>query len=119
MSRDENFMQYVLRVLMQVLVNFSMGLIMALVFFIFGLWGIVRDYNSNPIVSVIFFVMASCAAFAFVASYLLAMFGATAGGLYGLAKIAEANQQQQQQRRGQLPHGNPPRRYVNARPHYD
>jgi hypothetical protein len=112
MTRDENFMQYVLRVLMQILVNFSMGLVMALVFFIFGLWGIVRDYNSNPIISVIFFVLASSAAFAFVASYLLAMFGATAGGLYGLAKIAEANQRAQLQNGGQ-------QRYVHGRPHYD
>ena len=112
MTRDENMMQYVLRVIMQVLVNFSIGLVMALIFFIVGLWGVVRDYQANPIVAVTFFVAASCAAFAFVASYLLAMFGATAGGLYGLAKIAESNQQ------ARINHGgHRPRQYVNERPH--
>jgi uncharacterized membrane protein YqjE len=112
MGRDENMMQYVLRVLMQVLVNFSMGLVMALVLFIFSLWSIVRDYQANPIVAVFFFLAASCAAFAFVASYLLAMFGATAGGLYGLAKIAESNQRAINDGR-QRPH------CVNQRPHRD
>jgi len=91
MGRDESMLEYALRVLMQVLVNFSMGLIMALVIFIFGLWSIVRSYQPNPIVAVLFFISAACAAFAFVTSYLLAIYGATAGGLYGVAKLAETN----------------------------
>lgn len=91
MGRDESFVEYALRVLMQILVNFSMGLLMALVIFIFGLWSIVRSYQPNPLVAVLFFISAVCAAFAFVTSYLLAIYGATAGGLYGMAKLAETN----------------------------
>jgi hypothetical protein len=116
MGRDENMMQYGLRVLMQVLVNFSMGLCMALLFFVFSLWSIVRDYQANPVLAVAFFLAASCAAFAFVMSYLMAMFGAVGGGLYGLAKVAESNQNARLNQGGgqrQQP------QYMNQRPHHD
>ena len=59
--------------------------------FIFGLWGIIRTYQPNPITGLFFFVTASCAAFAFVSSYLMFLFGAAGGGLYGMAKLAESN----------------------------
>merc|ERR1711862_145675 len=80
----------VLRILINVLVNFSLGLTMALAMFIFGLWSIVRSYQPNPVVAVFVFVVASCAAFSFVATYLFAIYGAAAGGVYGLAKLAES-----------------------------
>eukprot|EP00980_Cylindrotheca_fusiformis_P010344 scaffold2299_cov131-Cylindrotheca_fusiformis.AAC.31 len=112
MRRDENFLEYALNLLMQVLVNFSMGLVMALIMFVIGLWSIVRSYQPNPLVAVAFFVAAACAAFSFVATYLLAIYGAAAGSVYGVLKFAETNArlqggpQQQQQ-------------YMRNRPHYD
>jgi len=114
MGRDENMIQYVLNVVLQVLLNFSMGLMLALVMFIFGLWGIVRDYQANPILAVFFFLAASCAAFAFVASYLMGIFGVTIGGIYGLVKVAESNQNARlhQGRRQQ-------QQYMGNRPHYE
>mmetsp|Transcript_10224 Transcript_10224/g.29133 ORF Transcript_10224/g.29133 Transcript_10224/m.29133 type:complete len:293 (-) Transcript_10224:4066-4944(-) len=110
MGRDENFMEYAMRVLMNVLINFSMGLCVALIMFVIGLWSIVRSYQPNPIVAVLFFVCAACAAFSFVATYLLGMFGAAAGGVYGVLKIAETNargarlEQQRQNRMNNRPH---------------
>jgi hypothetical protein len=89
MSRDETMINYLLRVFLQVLVNFSMGLIAALGIFIFGLWSIIKSYQPNPLTALIFFVGCSCAAFAFVSTYLLAIYGAAAGSLYGVAKVAE------------------------------
>ncbi|KAL9180029.1 hypothetical protein ACHAXT_007999 [Thalassiosira profunda] len=91
MSRDESMAEYLLKMLVQVLINFSMGLIMALVIFVFGLWSIVRTYQPNPLTALFFFVTASCAAFAFVSTYLMAMYGAAAGGVYGMVKLAESN----------------------------
>lgn len=91
MSRDESWIEYALKMLIQVLVNFSMGLIFAFFIFVFGLWSIVKSYQPNPIVAVFFFLGCTCAAFAFVASYLFALFGAAAGGVYGLAKVVESN----------------------------
>lgn len=89
MGRDESMLEYGLKILLQVLINFSIGLIMALVFFIFGLWTIVRSYQPNPLTALAFFLSAVCAAFAFVTTYLFAVYGAAAGGIYGVAKIAE------------------------------
>jgi len=87
MGRDESMIEYGLKVLMQVLMNFSVGLVMAL------------------------FISAACAAFAFVASYLLAMYGAAAGGVYGVLKVAEGNLRLQEGNRG--------RQHMHNRPHYD
>ena len=91
MSRDESMVEYCLKMLMQVLINFSMGLLMALFIFIFGLWKIVQTYQPNPLTALFFFLTASCAAFAFVSTYLFAMYGAAAGGVYGMVKLAESN----------------------------
>ncbi len=97
--------------LQQVLMNFSAGLVMALVMFVIGLWSIVRSYQPNPIVAVFFFVCAACAAFSFVATYLLAMYGAAAGGVYGVLKVAENNLRLQE--------GRPRQPHMHNRPHYD
>jgi len=116
MGRDEKFFEYALNILMQVLINFSIGLAMALVMFVIGLWSIVRSYQANPIVAVIFFVAASCAAFSFVATYLIAIYGAAAGGVYGVLKVAETSAraqriQGQQRQQQQQP--------MENRPHHD
>jgi hypothetical protein len=103
MSRDESMMEYVMKMLIQFLLNMSMGMIGALFVFIMGLLSIIRSYQPNPIVAVIFFLGSACAAFAFVSTYLFAVFGAAAGGVYGLAQVAVSRAQieQQQNRRRQ------------------
>ena len=88
--RDESFVEFALKMMVQVLINFSIGLIAALFIFVFGLWSIVRSYQPNPITAVIYFVSAVCAAFAFVSSYLLMLYGTAAGTIYGAAKVAES-----------------------------
>merc|ERR1712157_574047 len=109
---DERMIEYGLNILMQVLVNFSIGLVMALFLFVVGLWSIVRSYQPNPVVAVLFFISAMCAAFAFVATYLLAMYGAAAGGVYGVLKVVEGNLRLNQGRQGRPAH-------MHNRPHYD
>jgi hypothetical protein len=111
-NRDESMIEFGLRVLMQVLVNFSIGLVMALVMFVIGLWTIVKSYQPNPIVAVLGFVCAACAAFAFVTTYLIGIYGAAAGGVYGVLKLAEGNARIQNGRPGQQP-------YMHNRPHYN
>merc|ERR1712232_1080239 len=123
MGRDESMVEYLLKMLMQVLINFSMGLIFALVIFIFGLWGIIQTYQPNPLTALFFFVTAACAAFAFVSTYLLTLYGATAGGLYGMAKVAESNMRLEGGARGRrhIQGGRVYRQqqqWGNARPHY-
>jgi len=113
MGRNENMVEYGLKVLMQILLNFSLGLVMALFMFVIGLWSIIRSYQPNAIVAVLFFVSAVCAAFSFVSTYLLVMYGAAASGVYGVLKVAESNLRLQQGRPGQQPG------YMRNRPHFD
>lgn len=90
-GRDESTVEFMLKALMQVLMNFTLGLIMALIFFIIGLWNIIKTYQSNPIIALITFIITSAGAFSFVFTYLFAVFGAAAGGVYGLIKLAESS----------------------------
>merc|ERR1711865_282581 len=112
-GRDESMIEYGFKMLMQVLLNFSLGLMMAFVMFVIGLWSIVKSYQPNPVIAVLFFV---CAAFSFVTTYLLAMYGAAAGSVYGVLKIAEGNLRLQQPGGGQQQQQ---RQYMNDRPHTD
>lgn len=105
MSRDESFVEFALKMLIQVLINFSMGLMVALVVFIFGLWSIVKSYQPDPLTALVFFLSATCAGFAFVTTYLLLIYGAAAGGVYGMAKLAETNLRIEQGRRQQRVQG--------------
>ena len=111
-GRDETWLEYGLKVLMNVLLNFTMGLFMSLIFFVFGLWGIVSSYQPNPLMAVIVFCGAAAAAFAYVSSYLLAIYGAAAGGVYGFLKVVETSAQQRIQQ-GQR------RERMQYRAHYD
>jgi hypothetical protein len=110
-GREEGMAEYIVRILMHLLVNFTVGLVMALLMFLFSLWSIVYSYQPNPIVAVLIFLAAAAAGFAFVATYLLAMAGATFGGVYGVAKLAEASARQQRIQGGQ--------QYQRPRVHYD
>lgn len=110
-GRDESWAEYALKILLHVLINFSMGLLSALLFFVLGLWNILRSYQPNPVVAVLVFLSAAAAASSFVLTYLLGLFGAAAGGVYGLAKLAEHTARAQlrdDQRRERL-----------QRPHYN
>lgn len=108
MGRDESIIEYGLRLLMQVLINFSMGMIGALFVFIWGLWSIVKSYQPDPLTAAAFFVGATCAAFTFVSTYLFLIYGAAAGSVYGLAKVVESNARIENGGRRQHP---------NIRPH--
>ena len=92
--------------------NFTMGLLMALLFFWSSLWGIVRSYEPNPAVAALLFLCAAAAGFSVVLSYILAIYGAAAGGVYGLAKVAETTQRARLAQDRQ-------RDRVGYRPHYD
>lgn len=114
MSRDENMIEYGLRVLMQVLINFSMGLMVALLMFVIGLWTIVRAYQPNPLVALVFFLGAASAGFSFVTTYLFAIYGAAGGAVYGVLKLAESNAQGARIRQGR-----PQQPYMQNRPHQE
>ena len=100
-------------VLMHVLMNFTMGLLMALIFFWTSLWSIVRSYEPNPIMAALIFVGAAAAGFSYVISYIMAIYGAAAGGVYGILKVAETSQ------RARIAQAQQQQRVGYNRPHYD
>ncbi len=141
---NESMVEYMLKMLMQVLINFSMRLVMALVVsgsylplvlymplffasqltirtisraqvFIFGLWKIIQTYQPNPLTALFFFITAVCAAFAFVTTYLLTLYGDAAGGVYGFVKLAESNMRIEGDRRRNIQGGRLPPRQQHAK----
>lgn len=77
-SRNESFGVYIARMVIRVLVNFSIGFISALISFVWQLWFFVRSYGAG-IAGIAFFILGSIAAFSLIASMIGAMFIGTAG----------------------------------------
>ena len=77
-SRNESFGVYIARMILRVLVNFSIGFISALISFVWQLWFFVRSYSAG-IFGIAFFILGSIAAFSLIASAIGAMWVGTAG----------------------------------------
>ena len=77
-SRNESFGVYIARMVIRVLVNFTIGFISALISFMWQLWWFVRSYSAG-IAGIAFFILGSIAAFSLIASAIGAMYVGTAG----------------------------------------
>jgi len=77
-SRNESFWAYIIRLILRVLVNFSIGFFSALISFVWQLWFFVRSYSAG-IAGIAFFILGSIAAFSLIASAIGAMWVGTAG----------------------------------------
>ncbi|GBG30690.1 Hypothetical Protein FCC1311_069102 [Hondaea fermentalgiana] len=88
MGRDESLVEFGLRLIVNMLLNFTIGLIGALVGFYYYLWGVVAAYQPSFLLAVGFFFLASVAATSLVAAYLAGLYSAAAGTVFVAAKIA-------------------------------
>eukprot|EP00960_Hanusia_phi_P053805 762462-Hanusia_phi.AAC.8 len=88
MGRDEGLASFILRFVIQVLFNFTLGLVGALVAFIWYLWDVVRSYQPDPVTAVISFLLFSIAAISMVATYLIALYGSVAASGYMIVRTA-------------------------------
>eukprot|EP00483_Globobulimina_turgida_P001394 UN01396 len=77
-SRNESFGVYIARMVIRVLINFSIGFISALVSFVWQLWWFVRSYSAG-MAGIVFFILGSIASFSLIASAIGAMWIGTAG----------------------------------------
>eukprot|EP01036_Dinobryon_divergens_P029639 gene29639-38763_t len=84
MGRDEGL-------ILNMLFNFTIGLIGAVVTFIFSLVGVIRSYQASIFLGLSFFALASLAAVAFVLSWLIGLYFATAGVVYVSAVVMSNN----------------------------
>ena len=91
MSRDESFLEYFLRLFLNILFNFTLGMFGAVVAFIYGLFGLIATYQVPLYYGLLFFIMATLAALSFAVTWLLAIYAAAAGTVYAGAKLLAAN----------------------------
>eukprot|EP00484_Ammonia_sp_Unknown_P000200 CAMPEP_0197023068 /NCGR_PEP_ID=MMETSP1384-20130603/3862_1 /TAXON_ID=29189 /ORGANISM="Ammonia sp." /LENGTH=304 /DNA_ID=CAMNT_0042451227 /DNA_START=47 /DNA_END=961 /DNA_ORIENTATION=+ len=86
-SRNESIYAYFGRMIIRVLVNFTIGFISALFSFVWQLWWFVRSYKAG-IMGLVFFVLGSIAAFSMIASAIGAMYVGTAGAAAVVVNMA-------------------------------
>ena len=67
------------QIMIHFLINMSMGLIGALMGFIWSLWGIVRSFQPDFMTGLVFFFGAAISAAAMVATYLTLLYGTAVG----------------------------------------
>jgi len=102
MARDESFVNYAFSLLFNLLVNFTIGVMGALLGFLWNLWSLVVEYRASIITAIAFFFLASLAAFSFAAAWLAGLYAAAAGTVYVGAKFVAANMTRLEDGRGGL-----------------
>jgi hypothetical protein len=80
------FSLLVIRIIFNVLINFTMGLIGALVAFIWYLWDVIRAYQPDPVTAVVSFCVFAVVATSMVATYLLLLYGTVASTGYMMVR---------------------------------
>ena len=55
MGRDEHILSYILRVILQMLFNFTMGLFGAFIGYVWNLWSLIASYQPDPLTAIAFF----------------------------------------------------------------
>jgi len=116
-GRDEEAWVSILRFVGQIMMNFTIGLISALISFSFALVSMIWEYKASLASGIAFFVVAFSGASAMVALFIGGMYTTAVGGVYVVAKQA-----QQARLEGRAP---PRQRYVRhgggypgQRPHW-
>lgn len=127
--KEESFLQVILQLVFQYLVNLTMGLVGAFFFFVYNVYSLICAYGEPALSGVAFFLLVVVAGVATVGTYLGAIFGGVAGGglflMKQAAKQAALNDNAGRPRR-QMRDGVPPGyghygggRVGGARQHYD
>jgi hypothetical protein len=91
MGRNESTGEYLMKMVLQIFMNFSLGLCLTFVTFVIGLWTIVNSFRPSLPEAILFFVLASAAGFATVVTIFGGMTAGIVGGGFAVAKLAEAN----------------------------
>lgn len=87
-GREETLMQMVMKIVMQYVINLTMGLIGAFFFFIYNVYVLIVSYGEPMLSGVAFFLLVLVAGIATVGTYLFAIYGTIAGGGLYLIKTA-------------------------------
>merc|ERR1719203_622846 len=102
-GREESMMQVVLKIVMQYIINLTMGLIGAFFFFIYNVYVLICSYGEDTLSGLAFFLLVLVSGVATVGSYLIAIYGTVAGGGLFLVKQAAKQAALEGNRRGAAP----------------
>lgn len=90
-GKEETAVSMILKIVMQYIINLSMGLVGAFFFFIYNVYYLVISYGETAISGIAFFLLVLVAGMATVGTYLFAIYGTVAGG--GLYLVKQAAKQ--------------------------
>merc|ERR1712048_1450894 len=79
-GREESAMQMILKIVMQYIINLTMGLIGAFFFFIYNVYSLIVSYGEPLLSGLAFFLLVLVAGVSTVGTYLFAIYGTVAGG---------------------------------------
>merc|ERR1712203_261943 len=82
----------ILKIVMQYIINLTMGLIGAFFFFLYYVYGLIVSYGESTMSGLAFFLLVLIAGVATIGSYLFAIYGTVAGGGVYLMKQAAKQQ---------------------------
>ena len=88
MAKDESITEYIARLALRMLCNFTAGLFVAVGIFIFSLYSLIQSYRTNIIAGMFFFIFASIASVSFAMSWILGLYAGAAGTVYVCSKVA-------------------------------
>jgi hypothetical protein len=91
MARDESMLEYLLRVVLSMLFNFTIGIFGAVVAFIFSLYTIIQSYQASFFSGTIFFILASLASVSFAISWIVGLYAVAATGTFVTLKLVASN----------------------------
>ncbi|KAH7488215.1 hypothetical protein PRIC2_007238 [Phytophthora ramorum] len=101
-ARDEDMLSMVLNWVFVAVMNFTTGLLGALFYFFFSLVNMVYSYQPDPLSATAFVVLGFIGAASVVASYLFAIYGMVASGVYVVGKVVVRDALEQERRQQQL-----------------
>lgn len=100
MGRDEALASYVVRIVMRMLMNFTIGVISSLIGFSFTLWSLINTYNAPFYISLAAYFVGVLSAISFCSTWLLGLYVGTIGTGYVVSKVVSANMRLEDGRRG-------------------
>ncbi len=89
MGRDETMTDYMIRLLLHFLMNFTVGLFSTVIGFIFSLWGLITSFGASYPEGFLFFMLAALGAISFALSFFVGFYVVASGVAYvGLKTVA-------------------------------
>lgn len=88
MAKDESITEYIVRLALRMLCNFTAGLFVAVGIFICSLYSLLQSYRTNLIAGLFFFIFASIASISFAMTWILGLYAGAAGTMYVCSRVA-------------------------------